>query len=621
MSRQEPITVDFETEAIQSRPKFPPKPVGVAIRHQGGRTQYLAWNHSGGGNNCDVGKAAAILRGIYRDPAPKLFHNAPFDLDVGNAHLGLPLIRSIEDSMVLSFLNDPHERTIALKPMSEKHLGEAPEERDELRDWILEHGRQPNGKKITKKKEWGAYISQAPVRLAKPYAISDVNRTFGLWEKFRPSIIDRGMHPAYIRELDLMPITMDMERSGVRVHVQRLKEAARIFADMDRQLIKAIHKRLKIPKGSDFNVSSGPQLAAALIKADKLSARVLTPKGRQSTKITVLQDTCSDKRLLNMLSVHSVLEKYRNTFIEPWIAQAELTGGRILPKFNQVKSKTDDGGGGTRTGRFSSESPNLQTVTANVDDSKNKAVLQLMQRWLREAYGFEFIGLRDYFLPDEGEYLISTDFNQQELRLLAHFERGLLMLAYINNPRLDIHEFLRQEIYKVTGVLYERKAVKTLVFGILYGMGLAKLAAAIGQPKVVAQKIRNALYRVLPGLAELQKQLKQLSRMEAPIRTYGGREYYTEPSIEWQNRRISFEYKLLNYLIQASAADVTKQAMLDVHAEVPQVRIALQVHDELICMGDKKYGPQIAAAMCRQKFNIPMLADSKYSRVSWARAA
>lgn len=620
---REPVTVDFETEAIESRPKYPPKPVSVAIRHQGGRTEFLSWGQKGGGNNCDIGKAAAILRDVWRSPAPKLFQNGHFDLDVGNVHMGLPVTCNIEDSMFLAFLNDPHERTIALKPMGEKHLGLKPEEQDDLHDWIVANARKSDGKKIAKNaKNWGEYIAQAPARIVKPYALGDVDRTYKLWEHFRPKIIERGMYPAYQRELKLLPLTLEMERSGIRVDVPRLKECAHIFADMDRQIVKAIHKRLGIPKGSDFNVSSGPQLAKALIAADLLSARVLTPKGRQSTKISVLQDTCSDKRLLNLLAVHSVLEKYRNTFIEPWIYQAEQTHGRILPKFNQVKSKTADGGGGTRTGRYSSEDPNLQTVTANVDDSKNKIILQLMQKWLKEGYEYEFIGLRDFFLPDEGFLLCATDFNQQELRLLAHFEEGLLALAYRNDPTLDIHEFLRQEIFKLTGVLYERKSVKTLVFGILYGMGLEKLSLAIGQSKDVAKSIKKALFAVLPGLQKLMDELNQIAKSGLPIRTYGGREYFCEEPVHWQGRTLTFEYKLLNYLIQASAADVTKQAMLQVHEAVPNARIALQVHDELVVMvPNKSYGPRIAAAMCDQKFTIPMLADSKYSRESWARAA
>jgi DNA polymerase-1 len=623
---REPTTIDFETEAIASRPNFPPKPVSVAIRYPGGKKRFLSWGHPDG-NNCDVASARAELTAIYRDQTPKLFHNGAFDLDVGNVHLGLPVISHIEDSMFLAFLNDPHERTIALKPLSEKYLGMPPEEQSDLRDWILEHGRQPNGKKITKKKDWGAYISQAPVKLVKPYAIGDVDRTFKIWEHLRPKIVERGMHPAYLRELQLMPITLEMERSGIRVDLPRLHKADRVFAKLDAEIVKRIYSKLKIRAGDDFNVNSGPQLAKALKRAGKLTAIVRTPTGKMSTKIKVLNETCNDPQLMTLLAVHSVCVKYLNTFIRPWIAQAEQTGGRILPGFTQVKDRTDDGGGGTRTGRMASSDPNLQTVTKNVDESKNKLVLKVLQRWLRELYGYRFIGLRDFFIPDEGAYLISTDYNQQELRLLAHFENGDLAKAYRNNPTLDIHQFLTDEIQRLTGVSYERSAVKTLVFGILYGMGLQTLSDSIGESRQVAQQIKSALFRVLPGLQSLIDQLSRIADIKKALRTYGGREYFCEQPFTLikgpqEGRTITFEYKLLNYLIQASAADVTKQGMIQVHQAVPQVRIALQVHDELICMASsKRYGPRIAAALCDQRFNVPMLADSKYSLETWARAA
>lgn len=618
----EPTTVDFETVKIESRPAYPPKPVGVAIRWPGGDEKYLAWGHPNGmGNNCDVGKASAVLRDVYRSGTPTLFHNGAFDLDVGETHLGLKPPVNVEDSLFLAFLKNPHEQTIALKPLGEKYLGMPAEEQEDLRDWILENARQDNGKKITKKKEWGAYISEAPVSMVGPYAMGDVHRTFKFWEKFRPEIVRRGMYEAYQREIRLIPITLEMERSGVRVNVPKLRRAQRIFADLDRTIVSAIYKKLQIKASNDtFNLDSGPQLASALIAAGKLSARVLTKTGRQSTKVSVLHETCNDKELLDFLAVHSVISKYQSTFISPWLLQAEITGGRVLPKFNQVRARTADGGGGTRTGRYSSSDPNLQTVTANVDESKNKDVLQLMQKWLLEYHQYRFIGLRDFFEPDEGCIICAVDYNQQELRLLAHFEEGLLALAYRNNPDLDIHEFIRQLIKEVTGVEYPRKSIKILVFGIVYGMGVTKLAASLKESRQVATAIRDALFKAVPGIKELMQQLRILADQDLPLRTWGGREYFCEDPIIWEGKHLSFEYKMLNQLIQPSAADVTKQGMIQVVERVPQARIAIQVHDELVCMvPHKKYGPKIAHAMCDMEFSVPMTAEPKYSDVSWAR--
>jgi DNA polymerase-1 len=617
----EPVTLDFETKRIESRPHYPPKPVGLAIRWPGGRSEYLAFGHPEG-NNCDVGKAHVVLHDVYRSGKPVLFHNGSFDLDVADTYFAEPVPANVEDSLFIAFLKNPHEQTISLKPLGEKYLDMPPEEQEDLRDYILANVKQENGKKITKKKEWGAYISEAPVSLVAPYAIGDVERTFKFWDKFRPEIVRRGMYDAYRREIDLIPITLEMERSGVRVDMPGLKRAHMIFSRLDNQMIRAIYKKLNISGDTtSFNIDSPTQLAQALIRADKLSARVLTPTGKQSTKVSVLHETCNDRELLDLLQVRSVVKKLLTGFISSWIEQAEITDGRVLPKFNQVRAKTGEGGGGTRSGRYSSADPNLQTVTANVDESKNKDVLQLLQKWLLEFYQYPFIGLRDFFLPDEGTILTSIDFNQQELRLLAHFEQGLLCKAYNENPELDIHEFFRQMIFKTTGTLFERKAVKILVFGQIYGMGVGKLAVSINQPVHVAAKMRDGLFAAVPGIKTLMKELIRLADNNLPLRTFGGRQYYCEPPYTMPDGKIiNFSYKLLNYLVQGSAADVTKQAMLNVVKEVPQARIAVQVHDELICMiPHKKYGNRIAKAMCMGTFNVPMTAEAKYSEKSWAR--
>lgn len=629
--REEAATVDFETEPIRNRPEYPPRPVGVAIRRPGGKRKYYAWGHPDG-NNCHVETAREELRDHYRN-SRVIFHNSPFDLDVGEVHLGLrPPAHRVEDTLYLSFLKDPYEETIALKPLGEKYLGMPPEERDAVRDWIIDN--IPAAKK--KPSTWGDYICVAPPSLVGPYARDDVERTFRLHEKFLPEITERGMRAAYERELALTEVTLEMERSGVRVDVPRITEAIIVFEKFEAKLRQRIEKRLNVgpdfndkgdgKKYKPFNLGSGQQLARALIDAEKLDALVKTASGKNiSTKISVLQETCNDKRLLNLLAVHSVVKKYLSSFLYPWLEQAEITGGRVLPSFNQVRARTEDGGGGARSGRFSSNNPNLQQISANVEESKNKEVLLLMQKWLKELYDYDFIGLRDFFLPDEGCIIIAADYSQQELRLLAHFDTdGSLRDAYLRDPKLDVHEYIGQLIYKMTGMLYERKFIKIAVFGIIYGMGVGKLADMLGEPTRVAKAIKAGIFKAVPGIGNLMDDLKRLARKDEPLITWGGRQYFCEEPryVKKYDKWMSFEYKMLNYQIQPSAADVTKQGMLNVREQVPEARIAIQVHDELVCMAPSaKYAPKITKAMCDMKFNVPMLAEAKCSTLSWARVA
>ena len=616
----ERATVDFETKKIESRPLYPPRPVGVAIKYPDGSKVYRAWGHPTG-NNCDISEARRELKDVY-DNHRVIFHNSIFDMDVSEVHMALRPPAQFDDTLYLSFLNDPFEPTLSLKPMSEKHLGMPPEEQNRLKDWILANVKEAKGKK-KEWKEWGAYISEAPVSLAGPYAKGDVDRTEKLYRKFRPIIHKRGMSEAYRRELKLTPITLEMERGGMRVHQKKLKEALGIFEKMDATIMHRVRKKLGV--GLDFNVNSNPQLSEALVRAGKLDTIIKTEGGAVSTKIDVLKKTCNDKYLLKLLSVHSVCEKYITSFLRPWIEQAEITHGRILPRFNQVRNRTDEGyGGGARSGRYSSSDPNMQNISSNVEDSQNREVLELMQKWLLELHSYQFIGLRDFILPDEDTVLISVDYNQQELRILAHFEQDVLMRAYLENPKLDIHEYCRQLVYKATGILYERKHIKITVFGIVYGMGIDKLAARLESDRDTANAVREGIYQAVPGIKRMQKGFKKLANRNRPLVTWGGREYFCEePKFDKRFKRwMSYEYKMLNYKIQPSAADVTKQGMINVHEALPDVRIAIQVHDELVCMAkNRSYGPRIAEAMCDMEFNVPMLADAKYSTKSWARAA
>jgi DNA polymerase-1 len=565
-------------------------------------------------------------------------------MDVADIHLGVSPPKRFHDTQYLAFLNDPYERELRLKTLTDKHLDMPPVERDELRDWIMENVRKEDGKKIPKssKTGWAEYIWKAPGDMVAPYGGSDIDRTEKLFHKLRPIIEKRGMLDAYERELACTPITLEMERSGIAVNRKRLSRALTIFQAFDRDVTFRIAKKLRLDpkklKGyseggvvskaeekSYFNFNAPHQVADALLRNNKLDSVVKTKSGKGvSTKIEHLHECCNDKELIDLLSVRSVTQKYIGTFMVPWLDQSAMTGGRILPHFNQTRGRGEDGGGGARSGRLSSSNPNMQQVSANVEDSKNKDTLLLVQKWLKADYAYDFIGLRDYIIPDDGMVLIACDYDQQELRILAHFEAGRLMQAYLDNPKLDVHEWCRGLIREATGVDYERKAVKTVVFGLIYGMGITKLASGLGLSASDAKDLRKAVLDAIPGIKKIDKELRRLAAHDEPLITWGGRQYFCEePRYDARfGRWMSYEHKLLNYLIQPSAADCTKQGMINVRTQVPQARIAIQVHDELVCMArHRKYGPRIAAAMADVPFRVPLSATPKYSEYSWARVA
>lgn len=625
----ETATVDFETDKIASRPHYPPKPASVAIRWPSGEKEFLAWGHSEG-NNCDVATARRKVADAYTADRV-LFHHGAFDMDVAECHLGLKPPKRFDDTLFQAFLLDPHARELDLKGLAATHLDMPADEQSTLKDWIINN--IPAARK--KPSIWGEFISAAPAHIVGPYAIGDVARTYKLDKVMMPQVDKRGMREAYERELQCVPLTLEMERSGIKIAVKRLKKATALFETLDRDVLARIAKKLRIrpkdmkteenPKG--FNLNSGAQLADAMMKAGKLDNIYRTKTGKISVKIANLNAGCNDKALLNLLAIHSVVNKNITSFMRPWLASCVQSGDRLLPKFNQVRGY-DDGGGGARSGRYSSSDPNLQNISANVEDSKNKDVLLMVQKMLREEYSYNFIGMRDYIVPDDDCIMICVDYNQQELRLLAHFEKGILMKEYLKNPMMDVHTFCQQLVKKITGIEFPRKAIKTTVFGIIYGMGLDKLAEQMDADKDTAKQVRNGIMEAVPGIGKLMKHLKYLARKEEPLITWGGRQYFCEEPkyVERFGRWLSFEYKMLNYQIQPSAADVTKQGMINVRRDVPEARIAVQVHDELVCMVPRirhvnQYGQRIIKAMCDVEMNVPMVAEAKYASKSWAKAS
>lgn len=173
------VSLDFETEAIDTRPLYPPTPVGLAIKYDGGHAEYLAWGHPTN-NNCSYTKAHSVLEELLQDTTGEfIFHNAPFDCAVIEEKMGLTVPWSqVHDTMLLAFLADPFGE-LSLKPLAEKLLGQPPTEQEAVRDWLVQHGVcRANDK------SWGAFIARAPGDLVGTYAIGDVERTLALYKHF-----------------------------------------------------------------------------------------------------------------------------------------------------------------------------------------------------------------------------------------------------------------------------------------------------------------------------------------------------------------------------------------------------------------------------------------------------
>lgn len=617
----ETITIDFETKAIEARPTYPPKPVGVSIKLPHERTaRYYAWGHPTG-NNTTLTEAKRVLRAAWNDREyKKLFHNAKFDMDVAETHMGMRRLSWDEyhDTLFLLFLHTPHAESLSLKPSAERELGVKPTERDALRDWIIANVKcQP--------RKWGAYIADAPGGLVGRYsAKGDAMMTHNLFRKLYPLVHDAGMGAAYDRERRLMPILLDNERLGLRVDLKALERDVPVFEREGARVDAWVRKRLK---AKDLNIDSNDDLATALLRARvakendflRTPPSKTFPNGQLSVSKESLMGAISDKRLLQALGYRSRLGTVLTTFMKPWILIANENNGRIHTQWHQVRQGhgNDKDNSGARTGRIISSDPNLLNI-AKTFEGRGDGYEH--PRWMQELRPLPLVRL--YVLPDEGELFLHRDYDQQELRILAHFEEGALQRQYQQNPHLDVHNFVRDEIKRVVGLyIKDRTRVKTINFGDIYGLGVPGLVRKLKCSVAEAKELKNAKRRAMPDVEELKRAIKETAQQGHPIKTWGGRLYYVEkPQIQDGEAR-TFEYKLLNYLIQGSAADMTKEAVIRYHA-MPhrEGRFLVTVYDEINGSAPKSAVAEELSryrkAMESVEFDVPMLSTAKVG-TSW----
>lgn len=616
-----PVCIDYETHGIRRRPKYPPQPVGVAIKYPDEPAQYYAWGHETGANPSNPAEAEHALMLAYRYAVESghgvLCQNAKFDTDVTETFFPrVPKLpwHLIHDTMYLLFLDDPRA-DLSLKPSAQRILGVAPEEQDAVADWLLDHQPVP-GVRISRAKNsphyFGAYICYAPAEIVGPYAIGDVDRTAALFDRLYPEIVRLGMLDAYDRERRLMPILLQMERQGVPIDLPRLTRDVEIYVAAQKKIDKWVRAQLHV--GAECNLDSGEQLMAALIAAGKVGADLArTPKsGKIATHKAALDAAITDARLSAVLRYRASLSTCMSTFMVPWLATAAFAGGLIYTSWNQVRAPRGDASVGAATGRLSS-TPNFQNIPKEFADLRLPIKLPALPR------------IREYIIPHAGCTLIDRDYSQQELRILAHYEAGVLLAQYQDDPWIDVHDATRDTL-AARGLVYERRAVKTTNFGLIYGMGVGRLASSIGQPIEDARALKQAILSLYPGLAQIYRDMRERAARGEPIRTWGGRLYYCEPPKTRDDGTLSQDYKLVNVLIQGSAADCTKEALIRYNSvRGEESSILLNVHDQItVSVPHEQVADEMEMLTCAMEsveFDVSMLSEGKTSDQSWGQLA
>jgi len=541
-------SVDFETEAIVKTSNKPPKPVGLSIRSPDGINRYYAFGHPTE-NNCTEEEARQALLDIW-DEEMVGQNILAFDLWVAEYWWKLPKRDPLltHDTMIMAYLLDPHSPSLSLKWLAENWLGMPPDDQTALHDWIL-----ANVPECRTKKQAGAHISKAPGGLVGNYAEMDTEMAFRLYEYCWPKM--QEMLAPYDRERVLAPILMDMKQKGIRIDLPRLKEDYHASVTKLHNLDALIRERLNCP---NLNPGSDAELVRAL-QAAGFRGFLLTPTGKLSANEESLEGVLAqDPDLQKMLHSRATYDTLVGTFMRPWITIAEANGGTINPTYNAIRNED---GFGTRTGRLSSSDPNGQNIPGDQGT---------------DYFGDAFPQMRSYCLPDDGCVWYSIDFKSQEPRLTAHFKDGALMQEYVADPDLDPYIFVKE----AAGGDTTRKDAKVIFLGLIYAMGAQTLADKLGCAVERASSLRTIIKGAIPDVVQLDKDCKRRFRLGLPIKTLGGRICFCEPP---KNGR-TWEYKALNLLIQGSAADQTKEAMIyadEASQIIPYFRMFGSVHDEV----------------------------------------
>lgn len=612
------VVVDFETDRIEPRPDYPPKPVGVALKLPGEAGQYLAWGHPEK-NNCTFNDAMELLTKVWYSKFELLFHNAKFDCAVAAEKLDLPWPswERIHDTMFLDYLFDPHAKSGGLKERAEELLDWPPEERDEVADWIWQHRKElvaRYGGKITRAKKGphsaGAWLSKAPGSVVAPYAAGDVERTYGLFKPLYRTIAEMGMLPAYVRERQILPILAENERVGMRVDVAQLGHDIPMYEEHMEYAEEWLRKRLRAP-GLSFNddvAVAQTFLERGVIREEDFT---LTKSGQMSvSKDNLHPKLYQDQEVARAYGYRNRMETCLKMFMKPWYEQAMLRGDeRVSTNWNQIRSD----GGGTRTGRPSTNKPNFLNISKDFegrpDGYEHPEHLEINKLPL----------VRRYVLPDEGHKFIDLDFAGQELRVFAHFESGDLWQAYQDDPSIDVHQMVADRIKEISpDTELDRTKTKIINFRTIYGSGVRGLASSLMCDYQTAKQFKAMHAKALPGMKLVNEEILRIIRRGDPIRTWGGRAYFCEEP-KWSdkyNRMMSFEYKLLNYLVQGSAADLTKQAIIDWYYSSERderSRFLVTVYDEIAISAPSEVSARelqvLKNVMEADRLTVPMLAD------------
>ncbi|MCR6495159.1 DNA polymerase I [Thermomonas sp. S9] len=554
--------------------------VGLSFCVEPGVACYIPLAHAYPGAPTQLDRAAVLeaLRPLLEDPArKKLGQHGKYDLHVLRRH-GVDVRGYADDTLLESFVLEAGLARHDMDSLARRHLGY-----DTLK---YEDVAGKGARQIP--------FSQVAIEAATRYAAEDADITLRLHRVLAPKLAAAPRLQSVYRDIEmpLVPVLARIEDNGVMIDVEELRRQS---ADLSRRML-ALQQRATELAGRSFNLDSPKQLGALLFDELKLPARVKTPGGAPSTNEEALEAIADLHELPRVILDYRGLAKLRSTYTDKLPEMVNPASGRVHTSYHQA---------GAATGRLSSSDPNLQNIPVRTEEGRR---------------------IRAAFIAPPGRRLLSFDYSQIELRIMAHLSQDpALLRAFAQGA--DIHrataaEVLGKPLEAVTSE--ERRAAKAINFGLIYGMGAFGLARQLGIDRGQAQDYIALYFSRYPGVRDYMERTRAQAREQGYVETVFGRRLALE-YIHSRNaaQRAGAERAAINAPMQGTAADIIKRAMVAVDAWLdgqrtaagaPRALMILQVHDELVFEADEDFVPalqaQVPALMAGvAELRVPLLVE------------
>jgi DNA polymerase-1 len=555
------VAVDTETTSLDA---MAAELVGISLSVEPGKACYIPVAHkaAGGQGSLDLGegggaaekapkqlsrnKALELLEPLLDDPSVlKIGQNIKYDALVFSRY-GIE-VTPVDDTMLCSFVLDGGAGKHGMDELAERHLGV---ETIKYKD-VVGSGQ----KQVT--------FDYVPLEQARDYAAEDADITLRLHRMLKPKLLEEKMVTVYETiERPLIPVLVMMEKAGIKADPEILRGLSRDFA----QRLGALEDEIKTLAGEDFNIGSPKQLGEILFDKMSLPGAKKTKTGAYQTDAKVLEDLAAGGHELPIRVLDwRQLSKLKSTYADALVEDINAETGRIHTSYAMA---------GAQTGRLSSTDPNLQNIPIRTEEGRK---------------------IRQAFVAKQGCKLVSLDYSQIELRVVAHMA-GIETLIEAFHDGADIHAITASEIF---GVPVEgmdpmtRRKAKAINFGIIYGISAFGLARQLGIERKEAQDYIDAYFERYPGISDYMERMKAECRKTGRVETLYGRRIHL-PGINQKAHMVRSyaERQAINAPIQGTAADIIKRAMIRVPPALEKKKLKaqmlLQVHDELLFEAPEK---------------------------------